>query len=222
MGDRHLPVVCSDLTLEIAGRRLIEAADLSVARGEVVALMGPSGSGKTSLLHCLAGLRPPTDGHVMIDGEDFAQLNEQGRSKVRLNKIGLVLQFGELLPELTVAENVALPLLLCKRPNRKHVQDTLEAVGLGDRGESWPKELSGGETQRVGFARAIVTTPAVILADEPTGSVDEQRSQALMDLLVELSRATGAGTVLATHDSDVAARADRILSLRQCHLEHVA
>lgn len=220
--DRHTPVECNNLSLEIAGLQLIEAADLSVERGEVVALMGPSGTGKTSLLHCLAGLRPATAGQVKIDGCDLSTLTEKQRSRLRLTQIGLILQFGELLPELTVAENVALPLLLRRRPDPAQVTKTLTAVGLGDRGNSWPKELSGGETQRVGFARAIVASPTVILADEPTGSVDEHRSQILMDLLMELSRSTGAATILATHDPAIGARADRIVTLDHRLLRSVA
>lgn len=207
------------LQLEAGGRPLLSGIDLSVHRGEVVAIMGPSGSGKTTLLHCIAGLRPVGTGHVEVLGRALHTMSESELALHRLENIGLVLQFGELLPELTVAENVSLPLLLRGVRNRHTaVRDALEAVHLSGLGAAWPGTLSGGETQRVGIARAIVGGPRLILADEPTGSVDQAMGQELMTLLTHLARRRETALVIATHDDGVALQADRVFTIVGQHL----
>lgn len=204
-------VAVSGLGLEVGGRVLLSGIDLAVARGEVAALMGPSGSGKTTLLHCMAGLREPTRGEVCVLGQRLSAMTSSELARFRLDNIGLVLQFGELLPELTVAENVGLPLMLRGvRHRQQAVADALSDVQLADHADAWPGSLSGGESQRAGIARAIVGRPRLIIADEPTGSVDQRLGQALIELLVGLTRQRGAGLIVATHDDNIARHADRI------------
>lgn len=208
-------VSCRGVALDVAdGRNLLVDVDLDVGVGETVALMGPSGSGKTSLLHCVAGLRPATRGTVRSCGVDLGELTASQRAKYRLNSVGTVLQFGELLPELTVGENVELPLLLAGSPSAERVADALDAVELGGAQGRWPAELSGGETQRVAIARAIVGGPQLVLADEPTGALDEDLGRSITALLVGLTKSQGAGLILATHNSDVASLADRVLRIK--------
>lgn len=198
------------LRVEVGGRALFSGIDLTVGPGEVVALMGPSGSGKTTLLHCLAGLRLPVEGEVRVLGHRLESMKAAEVARLRLEHIGLVLQFGELLPELTVAENVALPLLLRGIRDRSAVDDALASVEMADHSQAWPATLSGGETQRVGIARAIVGEPRLILADEPTGSVDQSLGQAIIGLLTGLARDRRVAMIVATHDTAVANRADRV------------
>ncbi len=208
-------VSCRGVAVDVAdGRSLLVGVDLDVGVGEAVALMGPSGSGKTSLLHCLAGLRSVQRGTVWSCGVDLGELTASQRSGYRLRSVGIVLQFGELLPELTVGENVELPLLLAGTPSAQRVGAALDAVELVGAQDRWPAELSGGETQRVAIARAIVGGPQLVLADEPTGALDEDLGRSVTALLIGLAKSQGAGLVVATHNSDVAAQADRVLRIK--------
>jgi len=212
----------SDLTVSVPGRRLVEGCRFDVGAGEVVALMGPSGSGKTSLLGCLAGLRSPDSGRVHIDDIEFTLLSASRRSQFRLNKIGVVFQGDELLPELTAAENVALPERLRGQSRRAAIDAgmaILDKLRLAHLADSYPEELSGGERQRIGVARAFVTRPVLVIADEPTGMLDPAATTSVVDLMTSACANLGAAGVVATHDRDVAARLTRTLHL---HLGRVA
>ncbi|MFI6731314.1 ABC transporter ATP-binding protein [Nonomuraea sp. NPDC050451] len=195
----------------------LREAGLSVAAGEVLAIMGPSGSGKSTLLHCLAGIFTPDTGEVWFDGRRLDTLDDGRRSELRRTAFGFVFQFGQLVPELTVADNVALPLLL-GRTRRKHAYaraaSWLERLELGGLGGRRTGELSGGQAQRVAIARALVTKPRVIFADEPTGALDSLTGEHVMDLLVGLAREEGATVIVVTHDARVAACADREVVVR--------
>ncbi|MEU6779436.1 ABC transporter ATP-binding protein [Nonomuraea angiospora] len=195
----------------------LREAGLSVAAGEVLAIMGPSGSGKSTLLHCLAGIFTPDTGEVWFDGRRLDTMDDGRRSELRRTAFGFVFQFGQLVPELTVADNVALPLLL-GRTRRKQAYaraaswlERLELAGLGGRRTG---ELSGGQAQRVAIARALVTKPRVIFADEPTGALDSLTGEHVMNLLVGLAREEGATVIVVTHDARVAACADREVVVR--------
>jgi putative ABC transport system ATP-binding protein len=195
----------------------LRGADLAVAAQEVIAVMGPSGSGKSTLLHCLAGILTPDAGAVVFDDVRVDQLDERARTELRRRRFGFVFQFGQLVPELSAVENVALPLLLDGRPRRAALVDAaawLATLGIGDLGGRRPGELSGGEAQRVALARALVTGPEVIFADEPTGSLDSLAGERVMELLVDSARAHGATVVLVTHEPRVAAYADREVVVR--------
>jgi len=181
--------------------------------------MGPSGSGKTTLLHCLAGLHRPDDGQITLDGRRISHLNERQRARYRLEHVGMVFQFGELLAELTVRENVDLPLRLRGLTDHEHVDQVVRRLGLAERAQSWPDELSGGEVQRVAIARAVVGRPDLLLADEPTGALDEDLSQVVCDLLCQAAHELSAVLVVATHDPAVAAAMDQTLRLRRGKLE---
>ncbi len=208
--------VARDVVVRAPDRVILDGASLSLAEGEVVSLMGPSGSGKTTLLHCLAGLRRVDGGEVWVLGTRLDQSHERAAAALRQRGIGIVFQFGELLAELTVAENVGLPLLLRgQRGWATTAERGLDRVGLGGRGADRPAALSGGEVQRVGVARALVGEPALVLADEPTGSLDADTAVEIAELLVDTCRASGAALVLATHDESVAARADHQLALQR-------
>lgn len=212
-------LACRGLRVDLGGRLVLDGADLDVASGGAVAVMGPSGSGKTTLLHCLAGLRVPDDGEVVVVGEVVSAMGAGRRARFRLGRVGMVFQFGELLEELTVAENVALPLRLRGEPGRERVAAVLAAVGLGDRAGSMPGELSGGEVQRAAIARAVAGRPRLLLADEPTGALDEDLSQAVAELLVATARAVDAVLVVATHDPIVAGVIGSTVRLRRGKLE---
>ena len=195
----------------------LRGADLSIASGEIVAVMGPSGSGKSTLLHCLAGIFRPDSGEVWFDGQRIDQLDEGKRTKLRRHSFGFVFQFGQLVPELTSADNVALPLLL-SHVGRRRAYDRanywLARLGLEGLERRRSGELSGGQSQRVALARALVTGPKVVFADEPTGSLDSLTGEAVMNLMVDSARAEGTTVVLVTHDARVAAFADREVIVR--------
>lgn len=204
------------LTKRFGARAVLDALSLEVRGGEYVAIVGESGSGKSTLLNMIAGLDRPDAGRVEIDGTDLASLDDAGRTRARRRKLGFVFQSFHILPHLTVEQNVELPLVLigASRDERAgRVQELLTAVGLGDRGPSLPRELSGGELQRVAVARALVHRPALVLADEPTGNLDPDTAQTVLDLLASEIRSRGAGGILVTHSAAAARSADRILVL---------
>ncbi|MGH3328166.1 MAG: ABC transporter ATP-binding protein [Streptomycetales bacterium] len=190
---------------------------LEVTRGEVVAVTGRSGSGKSTLLHCLAGLLLPQEGEVWVGDRRLDSLSEAVRSALRLRSFGFVFQFGELVPELSLVENVELPLRLLgrrARQTRGSALAMLDALGVAALADRRLSEVSGGEVQRAAVARALVHEPAVVFADEPTGALDESNATAVLDRLLGLARERGAGVVLVTHDEAVAAVADRRLVMR--------
>ncbi|MER7274878.1 ABC transporter ATP-binding protein [Dactylosporangium sp. NPDC000244] len=192
----------------------LRGATVAVAPGEILAVMGPSGSGKSTLLHCLSGICTPDSGEVRYDGRRLDTLPEPARTKLRRTAFGFVFQFGQLAPELTVADNIALPLLLNKvRRNTAYATAAswLDRLGLGGLGTRRTGELSGGQAQRVAVARALAVRPRVLFADEPTGSLDPVTGRAVMDLLVGLARQEAVTVLLVTHDSRVAGYADRLV-----------
>ena len=210
-------IAARDVYRSFGSTPALRGADLSIDPGEIVAVMGPSGSGKSTLLHCLAGIFPPDRGEVWFEGRRLDRMNETARTELRRTAFGFVFQFGQLVPELTVADNIALPLLF-NRADRKDAYRRadewlarLELDGLGGRRTG---ELSGGQAQRVAIARAMVIRPRVLFADEPTGSLDSLTGERAMDLLTDLARAQGTTVVLVTHDARVAAYADREVMVR--------
>ena len=195
----------------------LRGASVSAAVGEILAIMGPSGSGKTTLLHCMAGIFRPDSGQVWFDGRRLDELSETRRTELRRTAFGFVFQFGQLVPELSTADNIALPLLL-NRVRRKTAYQAADSwltrLGLAELGGRRTGELSGGQAQRVALARALAPRPKVIFADEPTGSLDSLASENVMDLLVGIAREEGTTVVLVTHDARVAAYADREVMVR--------
>jgi putative ABC transport system ATP-binding protein len=195
---------------------VLEDISLNINAGEFLALMGPSGSGKTTLLNLIAGLDRPDAGRLLVHGIDLTGLNEAQLADWRASHVGFVFQFYHLIPVLTAFENVELPLLLTKlsrRERREHVNLVLELVGLSDRLRHYPAQLSGGQQQRVAIARALVTDPTLIAADEPTGDLDKQSAQEIMDLLSRLNREFGKTIIIVTHDPEAAAHASHIRRL---------
>ena len=204
------------LTKRFGSRAVLDGLGLRVGPGEYVAIVGESGSGKSTLLNLIAGLDRPDSGRVEVDGTDLAALDDAGRTLARRRKLGFVFQSFHILPHLTVEQNVELPLVLLRAARDERgarVLELLTAVGLGDRGGSMPRELSGGEMQRVAVARALVHKPSLVLADEPTGNLDPDTAQTVLDLLAREIRSRGAGGVLVTHSEAAARSADRVLVL---------
>ncbi|MDB5648936.1 MAG: transporter ATP-binding protein [Hyphomicrobiales bacterium] len=206
-----------DLSLGRGAARvhILKGISLDIARGEAVGLVGPSGSGKSTLLMTMAGLERPDSGSVVVDGQDLGSLNEDRLAQFRGARIGIVFQSFHLIPTMTALENVAIPLELAGAPDAfKRAAAELDLVGLGERLGHYPAQLSGGEQQRVALARALAPHPAILVADEPTGNLDETTGQSIVDLMFALKRERGATLVLVTHDANLAAKCDRQVRLR--------
>ena len=195
---------------------ILKGIDLQIPRGQFAAIMGPSGSGKSTLLGLLAGLDTPPSGRIVLDGEDITGLEEDDLALLRGRKIGFVFQSYHLIPTLTAEENVLLPMELSGNSTNgtKRARELLESVGLLDRRDHYPVQLSGGEQQRVALARAFVVRPPILLADEPTGNLDTENGRLVLELLVALNRREGTTLVLVTHDQQVSDQADRRITLR--------
>ncbi|MER6255967.1 ABC transporter ATP-binding protein [Streptomyces sp. NPDC001584] len=210
-------LAATDLRKAYGTTNALDGAEFSIHAGEVVAVMGPSGSGKSTLLHCLAGIVPPDSGSIAYAGRELTSMSDAERSELRRTEFGFVFQFGQLVPELTCVENVALPLRLTG-VKRKEAERTalrwMEQLQVEDLGAKRPGEISGGQGQRVAVARALVTSPRVIFADEPTGALDSLNGELVMQLLTESARSANAAVVLVTHETRVAAYSDREIVVR--------
>ena len=223
MNERYLgdSLVLRDIsrTFHQAGNDLqvLRGADVSIAPGETVALVGPSGAGKSTLLHIAGLLERPDSGEVIVGGEACSGLSDDRRTALRRTAIGFIYQFHHLLPEFTALENVVVPQMIAgasKSAARKRAGELLGMVGLAEREGHRPAKLSGGEQQRVAIARALANSPAVLIADEPTGNLDQETADRVFDLLMRLTRETGVSSLVATHNPDLAARMDRTLALK--------
>jgi lipoprotein-releasing system ATP-binding protein len=203
---------------------VLNGASADIHPGEAVALVGPSGAGKSTLLHIAGLLETPDEGHVYIHGRDCSRMNDADRTRVRRAKMGFVYQFHQLLPEFSALENVIIPQLILGRSRAKAAERArllLTDLGLGERVDHRPAELSGGEQQRTAIARALANEPRLILADEPTGNLDPHTAQHVFDALIQLIRTTGVGALIATHNLDLARRMDRVLRLEDGLLKEV-
>jgi putative ABC transport system ATP-binding protein len=194
---------------------ILHSIDLDVPRGQFLSLVGPSGSGKSTLLGLVAGLDAPTSGRIEIDGEDLGSLDEDGLARLRSAKVGFVFQFFHLLPSLTALENVLVPMEIAGIADaRARSRKLLDEVGLGERTHHYPHQLSGGEQQRVALARALANEPPILLADEPTGNLDARNGRHIVEILLDIHARRRTTILLATHDDELARRADRVLVLR--------
>lgn len=192
----------------------LDKIDLSVEKGEFVAMIGASGSGKSTLLHILGSVDQPSEGKVTIEGTDLASLNQKQAAIFRRRKVGIVYQFYNLIPTLTIRKNILMPLLLDKKkPNQEYFEQIVQSLGLFDKLESLPNQLSGGQQQRAAIARSLVYRPAILLADEPTGNLDQKNSKEIMDLLKLSNRNLNQTILLITHDEKIALEADRIITV---------
>jgi putative ABC transport system ATP-binding protein len=194
----------------------LRGVDLQVARGEFLAVVGPSGSGKSTLFHILGGLSAPTDGEVIIDGQNIRDLSDSGRTELRQRKVGFVFQKYNLLPTLTARDNIEIARYLAHNngPTDPHFTEVLDLLGITQRLDHKPRALSGGEQQRVAIARAMVNQPAILLADEPTGNLDTENSNAVLNVLREVNHRVGQTILMITHNPEAASFADRIVSMR--------
>lgn len=197
----------------------LDGIDLTVGKGEFVAVIGASGSGKSTLLHILGSVDKPTSGKVTIDGTDLSKLNQTQAAIFRRRKVGLVYQFYNLIPTLTVQKNILMPLALDKKkPNQEYFERIVRSLGLAERLEALPNQLSGGQQQRVAIARSLIYRPALLLADEPTGNLDQKNSKEIIDMLKLSNRNLEQTIVLITHDEKVALEADRIITIEDGHI----
>jgi putative ABC transport system ATP-binding protein len=222
MTDKAIALQNVDLSLGRGPARvhILKRLSLEVGRGEAIGLVGPSGSGKSTLLMTMAGLERPDSGRVVVDGTDLSALDEDGLARFRGRRIGIVFQSFHLIPTMTALENVALPLELAGSAGAfERAEAELRLVGLGERLHHYPAQLSGGEQQRVAIARAMAPDPAILVADEPTGNLDEATGDSVIDLLFGLKRERGGTLVLVTHDLALARRCDRIVRLRSGRIE---
>lgn len=207
----------TDLRKAYGTTHALDGAEFSIHAGEVVAIMGPSGSGKSTLLHCLAGIVTPDSGTITYAGRELSAMNDAERSALRRSEFGFVFQFGQLVPELTCVENVALPLRLTgvkRKQAERTALEWMERLQVDDLGGKRPGEVSGGQGQRVAVARSLVTNPRLIFADEPTGALDSLNGELVMQLLTEAARSTNVAVVLVTHETRVAAYSDREIVVR--------
>ena len=192
----------------------LQKVDLSVEKGEFVAIVGASGSGKSTLLHILGSVDKPTEGKVIIEGTDISTLNQTGAAIFRRRKVGLVYQFYNLIPTLTIRKNILMPLLLDKKtPNQEYFEQIVSSLGIADKLESLPSQLSGGQQQRAAIARSLIYRPALLLADEPTGNLDQKNSREIIDMLKLSNRNLKQTILLITHDEKIALEADRIVTI---------
>ncbi len=219
-GPRPTPLLSvSGLTKRLPGAdrpvTVLDNINLRIDAGETVALTGESGSGKSTLLHVIAGLEPADDGHIRLDGQDLAALDDTGRAALRRDRIGIVFQQFNLIPSLTVAQNVVFQARLAGRNKASWTAALIDRLGLAEHAAKYPEDLSGGQQQRVAIGRALAPRPALLLADEPTGNLDEATGDAVLDLMLELVSETGAALLMVTHSQRLAGRLSRIL-----HLSH--